>query len=74
VICAWTTWVCDKKREHEFGGVAEADVEQPADGAAGSLGELLGGAADPVGKDGNRCRRSHEDPNGRNLREVAQGE
>jgi hypothetical protein len=54
----------DKKRKYQFRGIAETDVEQPTDGAAGPLCELLGGSAEPVGKDCDRGRRSDENPNG----------
>ncbi len=64
----------DEKREHELGGVAKADIEQTADGAAGALGELLGGAADPVGEHRDRDGAGKEDPAGRGIDEVAQSE
>jgi hypothetical protein len=38
----------DEEGQYQFGGVAEADVEQSADGAAGALGKLVGGAAKPI--------------------------
>ena len=63
----------DEKGEHQFGDVAEAYVQQAADRAAGMLGELLGGAAEPVGEHGNGDRTAYEDPNGRRIDEMAQG-
>ena len=51
-----------EQREHEFGGVAEADVEQAADRAAGVLGDLLGAAPHPVGEDADRDETAEENP------------
>ena len=62
----------DKEGQYQFGGVAKADVEQPADGAAGALGQLVGGAAQPIGEHSDGGGAGQEDPAGRRVEDVAQ--
>src|SRR5215469_3343255 len=64
----------DEEREHQLGGVAEADVEQAADAAASAFGELLGGAAEPIGEDGDCGGASDEHPQRLGIEKVAQSE
>jgi hypothetical protein len=62
----------DEEGQYQFGGVAEADIEQPADGAAGVLCKLIGGAAKPIGEHSDGGGTGEEDPAGRRVEEVAQ--
>jgi hypothetical protein len=62
----------DEERQHQFGDVAEADVEEPADGAAGPLRQLLGGSTHPVGKDADRGGPGDENPDRHCIEQVAQ--
>ena len=62
----------DKEGQYQFGGVAKADVEQPADRAAGALRELLGGAAKPIGEHSDGSGAGEENPARRRVDEVAQ--
>jgi hypothetical protein len=62
----------DEEREHQLGGIAQADVQQTADFDAGALRQLIGGASQPIGKYGDRGGASQEDPAGWRIDEVAQ--
>ena len=61
----------DKEREHQLRDIAETDIEQSADGAAGAVRKLFGGTPDPVGEHGNGDGTGQEDPAGRRIEDVA---
>jgi hypothetical protein len=66
VICAWTIRACtrgDEEGQYQFGGVAKADVEQPAERL--SARSASGGAAKPICEDRDGGGTNKEDPGGR---------
>jgi hypothetical protein len=62
----------DEEGQYQLGGVAEADVEQSSDRAAGPLRKLIGAAAKPIGEHSDGGSTGEEDPGGRRVEEVAQ--
>ena len=51
-----------EQRQHQFGSIAEADIQQAPNGAAGMLGHLLGGVPHPVGQHPDRDETGQENP------------
>ena len=62
----------DEEGQYQFGGVAEADVEQPAEGAAGALRQLVGGAAKPICEHSDGGGTGQENPAVRRVEDIAE--
>ena len=61
-----------EQRQDELGDAAEADGEQAADGRPDPVGELIGGASDPLRQDGDGQRAGGEGQERRGPDEVLQ--
>ena len=74
VICACTTAILpareDEESQHQLGDAAEADIEKPADRAAGALRDLLGGPPHPISKHRDRDRAGPEDQKGGSMGRI----